>query len=158
MLALAIMLGACSASAPSASPRASAVPSASAGGGTIPSDPCGLLSIADLKQATGVEFASGDKQTTGSTVECDWFQSGDAAGGGVIVVVSPAGQGHFDANKASGTAVTGIGDEAYWWGATDTLHIRTGGLELDVQVGTDKDPTKNATTAQALAKVVLAAL
>jgi hypothetical protein len=153
-----LAVAACSTPASPSAAGGDASPTGGGSAGSVTSDPCTLLSAADLKQATGVAFTSGEKQTTGSTVECDWFQSEDAAGGGVIVVVSPAGQGHFDANEASGTPVSGIGDAAYWWAATNTLYIKNGGLEIEVQVGTDKDPAKNSTAAQALAKVVLGAL
>jgi hypothetical protein len=174
-IGLAVVIGACSSSgtpapahAGGASPSAagaspagggtSPAPSAGGGGGTVPSDPCTLLTLADLQTATGLAFAAGAKQSAGTTVECDWFQTGNAGGGGVIVVVSPAGQGHYDTNKASGQAVPGIGDEAYWWDSTNTLYIKRSGLEIEIQVGVNKDASKNATAAKALAPVVLTKL
>ena len=99
---------------------------------------CDLLTLDEIKQATGARMGAGLLQTTDTQASCDWnAPDGDSGASAVGVIVQK-----FDAvlwqtmsSSKRATAVTGIGEQAYkGYPHKGDLSVKQGGYEVDVGI------------------------
>lgn len=118
---------------------ASRAASASAAGGDGPGaltgggwagDVCGLLSVAEIAADTGLDVAVGRTSTAGSR-DCVWYSDR-----GAVTVAALGGRTAFDSLRQQymTSAVPGVGDAAYWLGATGELVLMAHGVVVSVNV------------------------
>lgn len=99
-------------------------------GGGWAGDVCGLLSVDEIQGSTGLGVAVGRNSAAGQR-DCVWYSDR-----GAVTVTSLGGASAFEGPRAHylTTAVGGVGDAAYWVGATSQLVIRSGLVVLSVNV------------------------
>lgn len=120
--------------------------------------PCDLLTVDELKAATGFTAQAGTAAVSDVEGEsgCEWVvEDGNPGKATVSVDVLPAGLYPGLAPSAA-VKVSGVGDEALWASGLWTLYVHTAQQDFSVQVATLK--VKQQPTAQALALKVLARL
>jgi hypothetical protein len=127
-----ITLTACNSSSGPDQPAASGTGSASA------IKACDLLTLDEIKQATGAVMGAGQLQTTDTQASCDW-SSPDANTGasGVGVIVQDFDNSLWQAMTASQQAVpvTGVGEQAYkGYPHSGDLSVKKGKYEVDVGI------------------------
>ena len=161
---LAIIAGVAIASCTSSpSPSAAGSPGggANSGGKASSVKACDLLTLDEIKQATGATMGAGVLQTTDTQAACDWSAPSDATSGatGVGVVVKDYDdvlwQTFSSAKQA--TAVSGLGEKAYkGYPISGALSVKQGGYEIDIGIAdfTD-DNAKVDAAALTLMKLVL---
>lgn len=127
-----IVLTACGSSS---EPDTQAAPGA---GGASAIKACDLLTLEEIKEATGAVMGPGQLQTTDTQASCDW-SSLDASSGasGVGVIVHDFDNVLWQAMTASQQAVpvTGVGEQAYkGYPHSGDLSVRKGKYEVDVGI------------------------
>lgn len=114
-----------------------------AGGGDSksPEATCKLLEPPDVSAVVGLPVEATEARVTDAHDECLWTLEQTGPGQNVVslrrLTLRPADQ--FSGAK-TGEAVSGIGDEAYWDGATSALAFRSGSDYYIVQVLVDDRP------------------
>jgi hypothetical protein len=124
---------------------------------------CDLLTLDDIKQATGVVMGAGRLQRTDTQASCDWNAPDGASGAsavGVTVQNFDDVLWHAMAGSRMATAVSGIGEQAYkGYPHSGDLSVKQGGYEVDVGIIDFKhDKTTVDAAALALMKLVLSRL
>jgi len=164
IVALAIVAGMALASCNSSS-KSSAAAAGGNGGGSSASDikACSLLTLAEIKQATGSTMGAGLLQTTDTQASCDWSAPDGAPGAsGVGIIVQNYDDSMWQTMSGSkfATAVTGIGEKAFKGVPhKGDLSVKQGKYEVDVGIVDFKhdDATVDA-AAMKLMKLVLSRL
>jgi hypothetical protein len=160
----AVVLTACSSSAPGGQPKPAihtSGASASAGGGGAAADsahPCSLLTQTEVNTAVGQPLGPG-KQTT-TLDDCQWTTSDFAAGVSISLSDWPAIKAAATGNGHTPESVPGIGDEALTNGG-GLLYVRKGdaGFLLTINgPNVDSLPDQGLTREKALATAVVARL
>lgn len=136
---------------------------APAGGNASAVKACDLLTLDEIKEATGAAMGAGHLQTTNDQASCDWNAPDGSSGASAVGVTvqkfdNVLWQAMASAGKAS--AVTGIGEQAYkGYPHNGDLSVKQGGY--DVGVGIVDFKHDNATvdaSALKLMKLVLSRL
>lgn len=132
-----------------------ASPTATGGNNAAAADACAMLGLDQVSAALGQPAAAGKRDTIFDTSECEW-QPASGANGTVTLDVGPWDGDPGIKPLRTGSAVSGVGDEAFDSGNTG-LYVRKGtsGLRIwvfNVHSGTRLDLEKQ------LAAVVLAQL
>lgn len=127
-----------------------------------PSDPCALLTTAQVSAALGGTVGSGKALTTGV---CQWAQQGKAGDPLLKLDVTVITPEHFTRLKTvtvgTVTSASGLGDEAFYSTLTQghtiltTLNVRKGATAVVIRVS---GGTKSAEDYQAKEKAVAVAL
>jgi len=111
---------------------------ASGSGGASAIKACDLLTLDEIKQATGAAMSAGKLQTTDTQASCDWSSSDDSSGAsGVGVIVQDFDNSLWQAMSASNKAVpvTGVGEQAYkGFPHSGDLSVKKGKYEVDVGI------------------------
>jgi hypothetical protein len=118
----------------SSNPGASAAPGT---GGASAVKACDLLTLDEIKQATGASMGAGQLQTTDTQASCDWSSDGNSGASGVGVVVQDFDNSLWQAMTASQHAVpvTGVGEQAYkGFPHSGDLSVKKGKYEVDVGI------------------------
>jgi hypothetical protein len=146
----------------------SSSPSSSSGGGGGGSGgkassikACDLLTLDEIKQATGATMGVGVLQTTDTQADCEWSAPSDASSGAAAVGLSV--QDYDDvfwqtmASAKQATAVSGIGEKAFkGYPHSGDLSVKQGGYEIDIGiVDFTDDNAKVDAAALTLMKLVL---
>ncbi len=99
------------------------------GGGYV-GDVCGLLSADEILEVTGLDVAIGRNATPGQR-DCEWYSDR-----GAVTVAALGGPPAFDGPRSLNLSspVQGVGDAAYWVGATDELVVRAGPTVFSINV------------------------
>jgi hypothetical protein len=109
-----------------------------AGGNASAIKACDLLTVDEIKQATGATMGAGKLQTTDTQSSCDWSSGDDSSGAsGVGVIVQNFDAKLWQTMSASQHAVpvTGIGEEAYKGVPhKGDLSVKKGSYEVDVGI------------------------
>lgn len=100
---------------------------------------CDLLTLDEIKQATGVTMGTGHLQTTDTQASCDWnapdSDSSGASAVGVIVRKFDDVLWQAMAGSKLATPVTGIGEQAYkGYPHKGDLSVKQGGYAVDVGI------------------------
>ena len=110
----------------------------SGGGNASAIKACDLLTLEEIKQATGASMGAGHLQTTDTQASCDWSSADESSGAsGVGVIVHEFDNVLWQAMAASKHAVpvTGIGEQAYkGYPHSGDLSVRQGKYEVDVGI------------------------
>jgi hypothetical protein len=110
----------------------------SGGGNASAIKACELLSLEEIKQATGASMEAGKLQTTDKQASCDWSSpDGSSGASGVGIIVRDFDNVLWQAMTASPHAVpvTGIGQQAYkGYPHSGDLAVRQGKYEVDVGI------------------------
>lgn len=124
---------------------------------------CDLLTLEEIKQATGAVMTAGHLQTTDTQASCDWSSSDESSGAsGVGVIVQEFDKSLWQNMTASEHAVpvTGVGEQAFkGYPHSGDLSVKQGKYEVDVGIVDFKHD--NATVdaaAMKLMKLVLSRL
>ena len=129
-----IALTACS---PSSEPDTRAA-AGTGGGGASAIKACDLLTLEEIKQATGASMGSGQLQTTDTQASCDWSSpDGSSGASGVGVIVQNFDSALWQNMTASKHAVpvTGVGEQAYkGYPHSGDLSVKQGKYEVDVGI------------------------
>jgi hypothetical protein len=127
-----IALTACGSSSKSDTPAASAT------GGASAIKACQLLTLDEIKQATGAVMSAGQLQTTDTQASCDWSSpDGSSGASGVGVTVQDFDDSLWRSMTASQHAVpvTGVGEQAYkGFPHSGDLSVKKGNYEVDVGI------------------------
>ena len=113
--------------------------SAGPGGGNASAiKACDLLTLEEIKQATGTLMDAGHLQTTDTQASCDWSSpDGSSGASGVGIIVREFDNTLWQAMSASTHAVpvTGIGQQAYkGYPHSGDLAVKQGKYEVDVGI------------------------
>jgi len=99
---------------------------------------CDLLTLEEIKQATGALMGPGHLQTTDTQASCDWSSpDGSSGASGVGVIVHEFDNTLWQAMTASAHAVpvAGIGQQAYkGYPHSGDLSVKQGKYEVDVGI------------------------
>jgi hypothetical protein len=99
---------------------------------------CDLLTLDDIKQATGATMTAGKLQTTNSQASCDWSSADDSSGAsGVGVIVQDFDNALWQNMSASPHAVpvAGVGEQAFKGVPhSGDLSVKKGKYEVDVAI------------------------
>jgi hypothetical protein len=163
MVAAAVLLAGCSgrSGAPTAAPTGPA--SGAGGGGASPittgakpgtTDSCTMLSLDQVSAALGQPAAAGKQEPMFDTPECEW-QPASGANGTVTLDVGPWDGDPGVKPLRTGTAVSGLGDEAYDGGNTG-LFVRKGSRGLRIWVFNVNSQSSRLDLEKQLAAIVLA--
>jgi hypothetical protein len=99
---------------------------------------CNLLTVEEIKQATGAAMTAGQLQTTDTQASCDWSSSDETSGAsGVGVIVQDFDKSLWQNMSASEHAapVTGVGEQAYkGFPHGGDLSVKQGKYEVDVGI------------------------
>ena len=156
-IAAGVVLASCS-SSPSASTGGGG---GNSGGNASSVKACDLLTLDQIKQATGATMGAGVLQTTDTQADCEWSAPSDVSSGatGVGLVIkdydNTLWQTFSSAKQA--TAVSGLGEKAYkGYPISGDLSVKQGGYEIDIGIAdfTD-DNAKVDAAALTLMKLVL---
>lgn len=132
-----ITLASCSSSS-SSSESSTRAGGPTAGGNASAIKACDLLTLDEIKQATGATMGAGLLQTTNTQASCDWnAPDGDSGASAVGVIVRKFDDGLWRAMASAthATAVTGIGEQAYkGYPHSGDLSVKQGGYEVDVGI------------------------
>src|SRR5262249_28400110 len=113
-------------------------PTASGTGGASAVKACDLLTLDEIKQATGAVMSAGQLQTTDTQASCDWSSpDGSSGASGVGVIVQDFDTSLWQSMSASknAVAVAGIGEQAYkGFPHSGDLSVRKGKYEVDVGI------------------------
>src|SRR5262245_36910935 len=111
---------------------------AAAAGGAAAIKACDLLTLEEIKQATGAAMSAGQLQTTDTQASCDWSSSDDSSGAsGVGVSVQDFDNALWQTLSASKNAepVTGVGEQAFkGFPHKGDLSVKKGKYEVDVGI------------------------
>ncbi|MGH8218670.1 MAG: hypothetical protein ACREUT_08925 [Steroidobacteraceae bacterium] len=124
---------------------------------------CDLLTLDEIKQASGAAMGAGHLQTTNTQASCDWTSpDGTSGASGVGVIVQDFDDDLWQAMSGSthAIAVTGIGQGAFkGYPHSGDLSVKQGKYEVDVGIVDFKhdDATVDA-AALTLMKLVLSRL
>jgi hypothetical protein len=127
-----IALTACS---PSSESGARAAPGS--GGNASAIKACDLLTVEEIKQATGVVMGAGHLQTTDTQASCDWSSDDSSGASGVGVIVQSFDDSLWQTMAASkhAVAVTGVGEQAFKGVPhSGDLSVKKGQYEVDVGI------------------------
>jgi hypothetical protein len=159
MLAFAIVAGitlaSCTSSSSSSESKTRAGGAAS-GGNASAVKACDLLTLDEIKEATGATVGAGRLQTTNTQASCDWDAPDGGSGASAVGVTvqkfdNVLWQAMAGSRKAS--AVTGIGEQAYkGYPHNGDLNVKQGGY--DVGVGIIDFKHDNATVDAAALKLM----
>jgi hypothetical protein len=146
----------------SAPNRAASTKGAVAGGGTAGSgdaakklDPCSMLTTDQVTSALGQPAAPGKPEPNFDTPECEWDPAAPDVNGNVTLDIGPwVGDPGVKPLKL-GTAVPGVGDEAYDSGNTG-LFVRKGSQGFRIWVFNVKTQSSRLDLEKQLAAVLLA--
>ncbi len=116
--------------------------------------PCDLLTVDELKAATGFPAQPGKADETNQG--CKWVIMDGGAGEATVTVDLLDADLYPGLAPSTAVKVTGVGDEALWASGLWTLYVHTTQQDFDVQVVLLN--TKQQPIAQALALKVLARL
>ncbi len=111
-----------------------------------------MLTVEEIKQATGATMVAGKLQTTDTQSSCDWSSGDDTSGAsGVGVIVQNFDASLWNTMSASQHAVpvTGIGEQAFKGVPhKGDLSVKKGSYEIDVGIVDFKhdDATVDAAT------------
>jgi hypothetical protein len=110
-----------------------------------------LLTVDEIKQATGATMEAGKLQTTDTQSSCDWSSDDSSGASGVGVIVQNFDPTLWNTMSASQHAipVTGIGEQAYKGVPhKGDLSVKKGSYEVDVGIVDFKhdDATVDATS------------
>jgi hypothetical protein len=160
-----IALASCNSSSNSGKGAAADTSSTSAGSGANASDikACNLLTLAEIKQATGATMGAGLLQTTDTQASCDWNAPDGAPGASAVgIIVQNYDDSLWQAMSGSkyATPVTGIGEKAFKGVPhKGDLSVKVGKYEVDVGIVDfhHDDATVDAAALQ-LMKLVLSRL
>jgi hypothetical protein len=128
-----------------------------------PPDACALLSPAEIGGIVGTPMGTGVALNSSTTSSCKWLQQGVDEFRAVTVIISTKSAQAFEMGKSAiqPTAVSGIGDEAYMTGKSQSytvLSARKGQNALTVTVRGLKDIAATQTAEKALGKAAIARL
>jgi len=159
-IAAGVALASCS-SSPSSSSASAGGGGGNGGGKASSVKACDLLTLDEIKQATGATMGAGVLQTTDTQANCEWSAPSDVSSGATGLGVKVQDYDDtlwqtFSAAKQA-TAVSGIGEKAYKdYPAHGDLSVKQGGYEIDIGIAdfTDDNATVDA-AALALMKLVL---
>ena len=155
-----VVLASCS-SSPSSSTANTGGGAGSGAGKASSVKVCDLLTLDEIKQATGAAMGAGVLQTTDSQADCEWNAPSDASSGalGVGVIVQDYDDTLWQTMAAAkqATAVSGIGEKAYkGFPHSGDLSVKQGGYEIDIGiVDFSDDNAKVDGAALTLMKLVL---
>ncbi|HTJ20052.1 MAG TPA: hypothetical protein VL494_24885 [Steroidobacteraceae bacterium] len=111
---------------------------AAQGAGASAIKACDLLTLDEIKQATGAAMGAGQLQTTDTQASCDWSSPDETAGAsGVGVIVQDFDNSLWQSMSASQHAVpvTGVGEQAYkGFPHSGDLSVKKGKYEVDVGI------------------------
>jgi hypothetical protein len=162
---LAVMIIASIATIACSSPSDSStrVASGTGGGAASAVKACDLLTLAEIKQATGADMGAGLLQTTDTQASCDWSSlDGSPGASGVGVIVQDLDDSLFRtmASSEKATAVIGIGEQAFkGFPHSGDLSVKQGKYEVDVAIADFKHDNATVDAASlSLMKLVLSRL
>jgi len=111
---------------------------AAQGAGASAIKACDLLTLDEIKQATGAAMGAGQLQTTDTQASCDWSSPDESSGAtGVGVIVQNFDNVLWQNMSASKHAVpvTGVGEQAYkGFPHSGDLSVKKGKYEVDVGI------------------------
>ena len=148
-------------SAAAATASAAGTASAAAAGGSSV-NVCSLLSSAQASSINQVTYgAASDKEVTSNWNQCTYANKGsvdpvDIQALNVSVISMPGCWDSLKSADGPGTAVSGIGDEAFGYGIG--LDVRTGSTCVTIQGLTHAELDGDHSRDEAIAKIVLAGL
>jgi hypothetical protein len=138
ILTVIIIAGIATLSCSSSSDSSTRVASGTGGGAASAVKACDLLTLAEIKQATGADMGAGHLQTTDTQASCDWSSpdgSPGASGVGVIVRDFDDVLWRTMASSQKAIAVTGIGQQAFKGVPhSGDLSVKQGKYEVDVGI------------------------
>jgi hypothetical protein len=133
-----VLAGITLASCSSRSENSTQAAEGSGGGNAAAIKACDLLTLDDIKQATGATMTAGKLQTTNSQASCDWSSTDDSSGAsGVGVIVQDFDSALWQNMSASAHAVpvTGVGEQAFKGVPhSGDLSVKKGKYEVDVAI------------------------
>jgi len=133
-----VLAGIALASCGSSSEPRTATAAGSGGGNASAIKACDLLTVDEIKQATGASMVAGQLQTTDTQASCDWSSSDEASGAsGVGVIVHDFDNVLWQTMSASQHAVpvTGVGEKAFKGVPhKGDLSVKKGSYEVDVGI------------------------
>jgi hypothetical protein len=116
------------------------------------SDPCSVLTPAEVVGILGNPILDTIReQGTEGARSCTYL--GDPNGAHIYFYGERLGQAGFDAVRRVGEKISGVGDEAYWTAALETLDIRKGSSYFAVQA-IGKERARDLEIAKSLAQVL----
>jgi hypothetical protein len=138
VIAAGVALAACSSSASSSSAGAGGG-GGNSGGKASSVKACDLLTLDEIKQATGATMGAGVLQTTDTQADCEWSAPSDASSGasGVGLTVQDYDDTLWQTMSSAkqATAVSGIGEKAYKdYPHSGDLSVKQGGYEIDIGI------------------------
>lgn len=163
ILAFAIIAGIALASCHSSSKSGTGTAGGTTGSSASAIKACDLLTLEEIKQATGAQMGAGRLQTTDTQASCDWDSSdGTSGASGVGIIVQDFDSALWQAMAGSqhATAVTGIGEQAFkGYPHSGDLSVKQGRYEIDVGIVDFKhDAATTDAAALNLMKLVLSRL
>ena len=110
----------------------------SGGGNASAIKACDLLTLDEIKQATGASMDAGKLQTTDTQASCDWSSpDGSSGASGVGIIIQNFDQVLWQNMTASTLAVpvTGVGEQAFkGYPHSGDLSVKKGNYEVDVGI------------------------
>jgi hypothetical protein len=136
MLGIVILAGIVSTSCGSSSQPDSRAAAGAGGASAIKA--CDLLTLEEIKQATGAVMGAGLLQATDTQASCDWSSpDGSSGASGVGVIVQDFDNALWQTMTASQKAVpvTGVGEQAYkGYPHSGDLSVKKGKYQVDVGI------------------------
>jgi len=137
-LGIVVLAGIALASCSSKSEPETQVAAAAGGSNASAIKACDLLTVDEIKQATGATMQAGKLQTTDTQASCDWTSPDESSGAsGVGVIVQKFDSVLWQNMTASPHAVpvTGIGEQAFkGYPHSGDLSVKKGSYEVDVGI------------------------
>jgi len=138
ILGIVVLAGIASASCNSSSEPNTRAATGTGGGHASAIKACNLLTLEEIKQATGAVMVAGQLQTTDTQASCDWSSpDGSSGASGVGVIVQNFDSALWQNMTASKHAVpvTGVGEQAYkGYPHSGDLSVKQGKYEVDVGI------------------------
>ena len=110
----------------------------SGGGNASAIKACDLLTLDEIKQATGASMDAGKLQTTDTQASCDWSSpDGSSGASGVGIIIQNFDKVLWQNMTASTLAVpvTGVGEQAFkGYPHSGDLSVKKGNYEVDVGI------------------------
>ena len=110
----------------------------SGGGNASAIKACDLLTLDEIKQATGATMGAGKLQTTDTQASCDWSSpDGSSGASGVGIIIQNFDKVLWQNMTASPHAapVTGVGEQAFkGYPHSGDLSVKKGNYEVDVGI------------------------
>jgi hypothetical protein len=93
---------------------------------------CGLLTLAEMGQATGYTFTATEADMSGNVSACHYIGAGPDgySSSKTIIEYNPTGLSALDYTKANGTAVDGFDNEAYYFSTSGELEVALTGTAV----------------------------